>query len=202
MDIYPTQKNTFSKTMCDLFDIEYNEEYEFDIKSIIPKIELNQKNLKKILDYNPKTGHLTWKINMNVNGHGKKGERAGNIQNTTKYRRLGIFGKNYKEHRIVWIWYHGNIPTSVDHINRIRDDNRIENLRECTHIENMQNQSIRKGNKSGYIGVCWNSKRMLWRSYIVTNYKQTHLGFYNTKEEAYEAYKNAKKQQHIFNPML
>ncbi|MDA6380520.1 HNH endonuclease signature motif containing protein [Escherichia coli] len=67
-----------------------------------------------------------------------------------------INGKAYPAHRLAWLIVYGTMPDGfIDHINRVRTDNRISNLRLVTHSENMQNRKIQKNNKSGYRGVSW-----------------------------------------------
>lgn len=72
----------------------------------------------------------------------------------------------------------------VDHINRDKKDNRKENLRVCSHAQNMKNSSMQKNNKSGYLGVYWSKKDKSWYSQITLNRKHIHLGYTKTKEEA------------------
>ena len=80
------------------------------------------------------------------------GKRSGSVLNDG-YRQLRINRKNYREHHIVWLLHKGVMPSEIDHINCIRDDNRIENLRECTRLENMQNRKVASiRSKSGFLG--------------------------------------------------
>lgn len=81
--------------------------------------------------------------------------------------------------------------TVVDHINRNPLDNRRENLRICTQHENSFNQSIRSDNTSGTTGVSWRKEKNKWYAYIRVNGKKKHLGYFNTKEEAAEARRQA-----------
>lgn len=75
----------------------------------------------------------------------------------------------------------------VDHINKIRTDNRRCNLRKCTSQENNRNRSKAKNNTSGIIGVSWKQKSNKWRAYIVIDGRQKHLGEYSVKEHAIKA---------------
>ena len=76
----------------------------------------------------------------------------------------------------------------VDHINRNRLDNSLENLRIVTQSENVFNKSHQKNNKSGYRGVSWTSREQKWRAVISKNKKQKHIGYFENKDEAYAAY--------------
>jgi len=97
------------------------------------------------------------------------------------YRRIGINGKYYQASRLIWIYHNGEFPASlqIDHINRNRADDRIENLRLVTQTQNEWNKphkgcSFEKGK---------------WRARIKDHGKQVHLGLFNTEQEAQAAYK-------------
>ena len=79
----------------------------------------------------------------------------------------------------------------VDHINRNPLDNRRDNLRICTQHYNCLNRSIQCNNTSGVQGVCWDKNANKWKVQIMINGKLTHIGSYNTLEEAAEARKQA-----------
>lgn len=65
-----------------------------------------------------------------------------------------VKGKQLKMHRIVWLLNYGVFPTKeIDHINRVRNDNRIENLRECTRIENIENTTKKINKDTGVVGI-------------------------------------------------
>jgi hypothetical protein len=152
-----------------------------------------------ILRYDPLTGLLHWKINKrNV----KQGTIAGNFCNTHKYIKIMVNKKNYYAHRICWFLYYNKFPSKhLDHINGVRHDNRICNLREATEAQNSQNLSIRKTNKTGYVGVSWCKKTNKFYSRIHVNNKKIFLGYFETAELAYEAYAKAKITHHSFNPI-
>lgn len=96
-----------------------------------------------------------------------------------------IFDRPYKAHRVIWLLHSGSWPAMhLDHINGIRADNRIINLREVTRTENMQNQRIRSDNSSGVIGVCWDKSRGNWMAYIDAHHKRVYLGRRDELEEA------------------
>jgi len=94
-------------------------------------MELTQKRLKELLDYDPKTGIFIWKYacdNMKV------GSKAG-YKAKDGYVYVRIDGKSYFVHRLAWLFVYGYFPKySIDHMNKINDDNRIKNLKEIKII--------------------------------------------------------------------
>lgn len=88
----------------------------------------------------------------------------------------------------------------IDHINRDRLDNRIANLREATDAENRQNMGLSVTNKSGVTGVTWDKQRKKWFAKITHNYKQIPLGRFDNIKDAENAYVEAKKRLHTFEP--
>lgn len=86
-----------------------------------------------------------------------------------------------------------NTPNKMDtdHINHNKLDNRKSNLRICTRTENQQNHKIQKNSTSGYKGVNYHKVNQVWRAQIRINRKHTHLGCFDTKEEAAIAYNQA-----------
>ena len=108
--------------------------------------------IKVLLEYNPDTGELTWRISS---GKAKRSSVAGCV--IKGYRKIGIQGRYFPAHRLAWLIHHGVDPVSdLDHINGDRDDNRIANLRIATQSQNMHNRRADKDNTSGYKGVCCN----------------------------------------------
>jgi hypothetical protein len=100
------------------------------------------------------------------------------------------FKSNLLAHHYAWYYTYGNVDyQQLDHINRIRTDNRIDNLRVVSHQENMWN--------NGGKGYYWNKQANKWQSYIYLNGKQIHLGLFNTEDEARNIYLQAKQKYHI-----
>jgi len=113
-----------------------------------------QKELKKILDYDPEMGIFTWKTNYYTHC---KGEVAGLIS-SSGYIYIGIGCRGYQAHRLVFLWCFGYLPENiVDHIDRDKKNNRPSNLREVSHSCNMRNKGISKNHKTGIKGVCQSS---------------------------------------------
>ena len=93
---------------------------------------------------------------------------------------------------------YGEMPKqNIDHINGIRDDNRIENLRDVSQKINLQNKRNPNANStSKFLGVCWHKSRNKWQSQIAVNGKDKYLGLFETAELAHEAYLIAKRELH------
>jgi hypothetical protein len=97
-------------------------------------------------------------------------------------------GKRYKEHILAWFFYHGSWPTGqIDHINGIKDDNRICNLRDVTQSKNMYNKKkAHKNSTTGFLGVSRSGRKFTARLGTVRGL--IHLGTFETAEEAHSAY--------------
>ena len=161
--------------------------------------ELTQSYLKERLHYDPETGIFTWAV-------GCKGNRAGDAAGSLKpsgYRQIMIDGRLYRAHRLAWLYVYGKWPADlIDHINGLRDDNRIVNLREATAAENQQNRTANANNASGFMGVYWHKRDCKWRSHIKIEGRVKHLGCFDTPETASAAYLDAKAELHTFNPKV
>jgi len=150
--------------------------------------ELTHSRVRERLDYDPKTGILSWKKGTGRRGTLKNG-RAGTL-NTKGYRQVHVDGKTYRAGRLIWFWMTGEWPTHlIDHINRDRGDDRWANLRQATHSENAINRPLDHKNKSGYKGVRKEGNR--WRATIYKDYRPIHLGFFPTPEEVAIEYQKA-----------
>lgn len=134
-------------------------------------------------------GTLIWKVSPNRKH--KEGSKAG-TRAYNGYEVIRYKNKYYKAHRVVWYMFYKEEPKEIDHINGIRHDNRIENLRAATRSTNSQNQTVQKCKKSSqYKGVSYsNAVRMKnkWVAYITLNKKRTYLGSFSSEEEAALAY--------------
>lgn len=154
--------------------------------------ELTQQRLKELLQYDPDTGNFFWKVRSNSRANA--GDLASKQSFCFGYRQISIDGKTYRAHRLVWFYFHNKWPThNIDHINGIREDNRIENLRDVTQKVNMQNlQKAKRNSKSGLLGVDWMPKNKKWRAQIRIDGKKVYLGYFVTAQLAHEAYLKAK----------
>jgi hypothetical protein len=110
---------------------------------------LTQELVKAILDYNPETGALVWKVD---GCRTRRGSTAGFITGNG-YLTVSILKKPYRVTRIIWLYMYNYIPEHIDHINNNRLDNRLCNLRECTRAENNHNTTISSNNTTGIKGI-------------------------------------------------
>lgn len=94
-------------------------------------------------------------------------------------------------HRVAWAVANGRWPENeIDHINGVRDDNRLVNLRDVTRTENHRNAGL-KINTSGVLGVSWNTERRKWIAQITVDGKNNYLGQFDTITEAAEVRRQA-----------
>ncbi|MBP6738768.1 MAG: HNH endonuclease [Leptospiraceae bacterium] len=148
--------------------------------------------LNEHLSYDVNTGIIIWK--KSPGNKCKIGDAAGTLSNG--YAQIGLKGKIYRTHRIVWFLYYNSWPKNqIDHINGIRDDNRIENLREVTIRENQQNRVEHRN--GALVGTYFNKKAKKWRSQIRINGEHIHLGYYKTEAEAHNSYNSFKKENNL-----
>lgn len=143
-----------------------------------PKPLPPQDVLKEIFDYDPETGVLRKK---------RTGKVCGSV-GLRGYLSVCIEYEHYAVHRIVWKMYYGYDPSELDHVNRIKTDNSIANLRESDRVKNSRNRGRSSRNTSGHTGVQKIGSR--WRSMISGKY----IGTYVTRKEAIEQRKKAEEQ--------
>lgn len=152
-------------------------------------------DLLKVINYDSETGVFTWSKKRkgvvtgkqlgSCNGHG--------------YLRITVFSKSYYAHRLAWFYVHGYFPKNqIDHINGIKSDNRICNLREATNIQNAQNKLNPKTNsKTQILGVSWHKKAKKWQAHICIYKQKKYLGLFDNIHDAEKAYK-AEKERVIY----
>ena len=153
---------------------------------------LTQDELKSLLMYDPASGVFTW----------VKGKRAGHVTGTTVsqgYVKITVSGKMYAAHRLAWLYIHGYWPPlQIDHINQIRSDNRIDNLRLATCAQNHQNRRRRTRSTSGFLGVTWHKRDRRWQAHIEINGAAKHLGLFVCLAKALRARKQAEQVYHPY----
>jgi len=141
-----------------------------------------------LLSYSPETGEFTWKV---ARGRCSAGSTAG-YDTGRGYIGIRINKRCTYAHRIAFLLMTGSEPKAqVDHINGDRSDNRWVNLREVTCAENMMNRQVSGRNKSGVMGVFWNTGKGKWTAKIKKNQKTTHLGYFDDLAMAAAARKEA-----------
>ena len=148
---------------------------------------ISQEALKEHINYNTMTGAFVW-IKKTHRSSIKTGAIAGYIDNTVGYRRITILGTKYLAHRLAWLYLHGSFPPfEIDHINHIKDDNRICNLRAVSRQGNCKNMSIRCDNTSDTSGVSLDKRSGRWVAYIHVDNKRKQIGYYDDFDSAVKA---------------
>jgi hypothetical protein len=155
--------------------------------------KLTRSQLRNEIHYDKETGIFTWK-NKSIGRKQIVGSDDGR-----GYIRIYVLGKRYKAHQLAFLYMTGSIPSEIDHINRIRNDNRWCNLKASTHSENMRNRwpyvndkiKMNKRNKTGVIGVSWNTARRKYVARITIDGKGKHIGCYDSFIDAVNARKIA-----------
>lgn len=156
---------------------------------------LTQERLKEMLSYDPETGSFVWN---RTRGRGAKaGDVAGTVRANDGYIEIKLEQKKYMAHRLVWFLFNGYFPYAIDHIDRDRKNNRIENLRETDEVTNGFNRKAIKNNITGFKGVSWHSIGKRWRARISIFGKEKSLGLYDTPEEAALVYDLAAAKYHL-----
>jgi hypothetical protein len=144
---------------------------------------ITQELLQERYHYDPLTGVFTNRIAINSNS--PAGKVAGTLHKRG-YIRIAINGKQYQAHRLAWLYHYGCWPQhTVDHKNQVKDDNRIDNLRDVTLSVNCLN----RGKPKGYTQQ--KSGRYTVRATV--NGAEVYLGTYDTSEEAHQAYLSINK---------
>ncbi len=143
---------------------------------------ITTERLRHVLNYNPTTGEFHWRIDFGRWGTIKAGTKAGAPQGNG-YLCIGIDNVTHSAHRLAWQHYHGEVPPNyIDHINRVKTDNRIVNLRPADRYQNAQNTALRSDSKTGYRGVV--QVREKFMATIKFNGRQIRLGTFPTAKAA------------------
>lgn len=150
---------------------------------------LEYREALKLFRYDYETGVLYWR--WRVSNRIPKTLEAGTQK--SGYLSVQVRGRLYQVHRVVMLMCYGfyGEGLEVDHINHVRDDNRLCNLRFVTRSENMRNRSVSSNNTSGITGVHFLKARKKYIALIGVNRKLIFLGYFDTLEEAAAAREEA-----------
>lgn len=142
------------------------------------KTRLTKEMADELLEY--RDGNLYWKRSLSNNA--KIGSIAGCVA-SNGYAQVRVHGKVYKTHRVIWLIVYGEWPSGqIDHVNGIRSDNRLVNLRDVTASINQKNRAKGKNNTSGHLGI--RKSRDKWRAFIKINGRDQHIGTYENINHA------------------
>lgn len=164
------------------------------------KILPSAERVRELLSYDPETGSCVWRVSRNGC---KVGGVAGSLR-SDGYLNMRIDGRSYLAHRVAFLYIHGIWPTNqIDHIDRIKSNNRIDNLREATVSENGQNRHLAQSNNRscGLLGVTWHKGDSKWMAQLCVDGKRNYLGSFALPEEAHAAYLRAKNDLHPFSTL-
>jgi len=163
---------------------------------------IDAKNARDLLAYSPETGVLTWRRRDKSRFKNERdavawnsryaGTEAG-TRHCRGYIIVRIDGCHILAHRLIWLIVHGDLPAQIDHINGVRTDNRLTNLRSVDALENQKNLRRPKNNKSGVIGVCWDSTKRKWLAQIKVERRNRFIGLFDSLEDAAAARLSAQK---------
>jgi hypothetical protein len=154
-------------------------------------MSINFVQLRRVLHYNPTTGVFVWRVA--IGGKAKAGKVAGGNHST--YWGIQIGKRTYLAHRLAWLYMTGDWPDEdIDHRNRIRTDNRWENIREATPKQNAENLTVRPTLVSGCCGVNLDARTGLWKARITHEGLTRHLGYHQNLHDAVRARKTAEQK--------
>lgn len=150
-------------------------------------IQLTTEEIRTIWDY--KDGELWWKERRK----GRTLDRPAGCFDKG-YRRIELNGRLYLMHRLIWLWHGRELVDGLvlDHIDNNPSNNRIENLQQILHADNLRRRDCVKNAKGG---VSFHKAGQKWRARLVRNNKEIYLGSFKTREEAVECLKNYHNEQ-------
>ena len=137
-------------------------------------MEITQEYVRQVFNY--KDGDLFWNIKPNTRV--RIGDKAGS-QDAKGYLYLSLDRKKYPVHHIVFLYFNGYLPKMIDHIDNIKNNNKIENLREATYSQNNRNVLLRKDNKSGIKNVFFEKWTKKWKVMLRIDGKRKCFGRYS-----------------------
>ena len=156
------------------------------------------RRLREVLDYDPLTGVLRWKVDRYAN-RGKLNVSAGTpitCVAVNGYIIFGLDGVGLAVHRVAWAMVTGTWPAfEIDHRDLDKANNRWDNLREASRSQNTINRPRTAANTSGLKGACFAKNRGKWLAYIDCDGRK-HLGYHATAEDAHAAYCKAATELH------
>lgn len=150
--------------------------------------------VRRLFDYRPETGLFYWREQRSWKT--PSGSTAGNVARDG-YVRVKIDSQPVLAHRLAWLYMTGAWPADeIDHRDLCRTNNRWENLRVASHGQNQSNTRTYRNNRTGLKGARLDARSGKYYAVIVKGSVQTHLGTYQTAQEAHAAYAVAAKQIH------
>jgi hypothetical protein len=155
------------------------------------KPEITQEVLKFVFEY--RDGNLYWKFPTSTKV--KMGDKLGSLS-SNGYMQTTFLGTRFKVHRLVFMYHYGYLPPVVDHKDGNPLNNKIENLRACTKLQNSYNKRLYSSNRSGITGVSWNCRDKRWMARCSVGGKKYHLGYFGNVEDAKKVVEEFKLKHH------
>lgn len=163
------------------------------MKPVSPRFSADE--FRAMATYDSETGELRWTANAAYQC--RVGALIGS-KTSKGYLRAAVRRQHILVHRLAWYHYYGEWPPGqIDHINRVKHDNRISNLRVVTNAENQTNVGAKRNNTSGVVGVQFNKDGRNWRPFIVIDKWVKYLGSYANFEDATAVRKAAEAKYYI-----
>lgn len=154
-----------------------------------------QNLLRELFHYDPETGIFIRR--KSTSNRVKVGDVVGSLSKTSGYVRICVGSRLYKAHQLAWIYVHGSAPDRpLDHVNGVRSDNRIGNLRQANKQQNSANSKTNTRNRSGVKGVTWCRHAQKWMACIKVNYRTIYLGYFAEIADAAKA-RQAAAEKHF-----
>ena len=159
----------------------------------IPEFHAFIARVNELLSYDPETGEFRWKVGR---PGASKGSLAGGLR-PDGYRKIRVDRRQVLAHRLAFMIAHGRDPVGeIDHVNRVKSDNRLANLREATKSQNGANKQTSRRAPHGLKGISRAKPENRWRACIRKDGKFFHLGVFDTPEAAHAAYVDAARRLH------
>ena len=144
--------------------------------------------------YDKDTGKFFWLQNTTIRN--TIGKQVGSLTKQG-YLECQIQGKRYLLHRLAWFMVYGVWPPDeIDHINCVRTDNRIENLRLASFCQNQQNKGTNSRNTSGVKGVCWDKRTSQWKARVYASRRLVAERRFDNIDEASDWVKDVRIRHH------
>jgi hypothetical protein len=156
---------------------------------------LTRERLMELLSYDPKTGVFRWRASPTNRANIIPAGSIAGHSHKRGYVRILIDGRSHAAHRLAWLYVYGAYPADqIDHRDGVRRNNAIANLRDASNQQNQWNVGPKRTSQTGIKGVWPKAGKYIAR--IQNGQRQQHLGYFETPEEAREAYTKAAAELH------
>lgn len=145
---------------------------------------MNKDYLNRVFKYSPSDDDSRPLVRaVTTNARAKKGDRPG-YMDPRGYVTVYVDGRKEYMHRVVYCFFNDLGFDEIDHIDRNKRNNLIENLRDSDRFENGVNLPIRSNNTSGCSGVHFSKKYKKWQVRVRVKGKRLYFGSFDKFEDA------------------